>query len=129
METDGNLVVTFIDFSAAFDTVSHKFIDRALAAAGATHKTRAMFRAIYRSATARTAVQAVDGATIMSDAFPVSRGVVQGDITSPINFFWLWSSFFDCMTPNQIEVCHSAIKSYIHLDMQMILRSSMGALT
>ena len=79
-------VLTFIDYSAAFDTVSHKFIDQALEAAGATDKTRAMFRAIYAAATARTEVEGVDGKHELSEAFAVNRGVVQGDITSPWYF-------------------------------------------
>ena len=80
------LYVSFIDYSAAFDTVSHKHIDLALAAAGATDKTRAIFRAIYNAATARTEVEGTDGKKIFSDVFPIRRGVVQGDITSPIYF-------------------------------------------
>ena len=80
------LYLTFIDYSAAFDSVSHKFLDKALAAAGAKDKTRAMFRAIYGAATAITEVQGIDGETIKSDAFPINRGVVQGDITSPLYF-------------------------------------------
>jgi len=82
----GKLYATFIDYSAAFDTVSHKFIDRALDDAGATHKTRAMFRQIYKSATARTEVEGIDGQTVLSDSFPINRGVCQGDITSPLYF-------------------------------------------
>ena len=39
-------VVTYIDFTAAFDTVSHRFLDKALEKAGATRKTRALFRSI-----------------------------------------------------------------------------------
>ena len=66
--------------------MSHKFIDEALRQAGASNKTRSMFRAIYRSATARTAVEGIDGATILSDEFQINRGVVQGDITSPWYF-------------------------------------------
>ena len=80
------LYVSFIDYSAAFDTVSHKFIDRALAEAGASVKTRAIFRAIYQAATARTEVEGIDGKKILSNLFPIRRGVVQGDITSPIYF-------------------------------------------
>ena len=78
--------MTFVDYSAAFDTVSHKFIDKALAEAGATQKTRAMFRAIYKSASAKTEVEGTDGKVISSDVFQVNRGVVQGDITSPWYF-------------------------------------------
>ena len=47
IEMGKKMYVTFIDYSAAFDTVSHKFIDEALKAAGASHKSRALFRAIY----------------------------------------------------------------------------------
>ena len=86
LERGEPLYVTFIDYSAAFDSVSHKFLDEALHAAGASNKTRAMFRAIYRAATARTAVQGTDGKTVFSDVFPINRGVVQGDITSPWYF-------------------------------------------
>ena len=86
LERDGKLFATFIDYSAAFDTVSHKFLDTALADAGATHKTRAMFRQIYSAATARTEVEGIDGETVLSDSFPINRGVCQGDITSPLYF-------------------------------------------
>ena len=80
------LYVTFIDYSAAFDTISHKFLDRTLAAAKASNKTRAMFRSIYRAASAVTVVEGIDGKPVTSEVFPVNRGVVQGDITSPLYF-------------------------------------------
>ena len=80
------LYVSFIDYSAAFDSVSHKFLDIALTKAGASNKTRAMFRAIYRAARVRTEVQGTDGKVVLSEVFPVNRGVVQGDITSPWYF-------------------------------------------
>ena len=76
LENGQQMITTFIDFSAAFDSLSHKFIDRSLCAAGVSAKTRTMFRAIYRSATARTTVPDIDGETIQSDLFPVKRGVV-----------------------------------------------------
>ena len=50
------LVLTFIDYSSAFDTVGHKFLDATLGDAKAKPKTRAIFRAIYSSASARTKV-------------------------------------------------------------------------
>ena len=86
LQRHGKMCVSFIDYSAAFDSVSHKFIDVALAEAGATDKTRSIFRAIYQSATARTEVEGIDGKAELSNAFPVNRGVVQGDITSPWYF-------------------------------------------
>ena len=86
LEVGSKMYVSFIDYSAAFDSVSHKFIDKALKAAGASHKSRALFRAIYHAASATTRVQSTDGTTVMSDPFPIDRGVVQGDITSPLYF-------------------------------------------
>ena len=69
------ICATFIDYTAAFDSVSHKFIDEALEqAGGASVKTRRMFRAIYNSASATTKVDSVDGKTAMSPSFPIRRG-------------------------------------------------------
>ena len=79
-------MATFIDYSAAFDSVSHKFIDEALQRAGASDKIRSVFRAIYKAANAVTKVQGADGKEITSEPFPIDRGVVQGDITSPLYF-------------------------------------------
>ena len=86
LEEGRKLYVSFIDYSAAFDSVSHKFIDKALKAAGASPKSRALFRAIYEAASATTRVQGTDGAEVLSESFPINRGVVQGDITSPLYF-------------------------------------------
>ena len=55
------LTISFIDFKAAFDTVSHKLLDEALAAAGASSKSRAMFRAIYSKASGRVRVRRPGG--------------------------------------------------------------------
>jgi exonuclease III len=81
-----SLILVFLDFQAAFDTVSHKFLDEALSSAGASRKTRAIFRDIYVKATARVKIRAPDGRTLLSDSFSVDRGVVQGDIFSPLCF-------------------------------------------
>ena len=86
LEQGRELCATFIDYSAAFDSVSHKYIDTTLQAAGASVKTRRMFRAIYEAASAVTRVQGTNGSTTYSDSFPIRRGVLQGDITSPIYF-------------------------------------------
>ena len=52
---------------------------------GASNKDRAMFRAVYAAAAYTTAADA-DGKTVKSEIFLVRRGVVQGDITSPLYF-------------------------------------------
>ena len=81
-----NFVVTYIDFKAAFDSVSHKYIDSALAKAGASRKCRAIFRAIYRAAEGTARVNGLNGEKVYSSRFKVARGVIQGDIISPILF-------------------------------------------
>ena len=86
MEQGRKLYVTFIDYSAAFDSVSHKFLDEALKEAGASDKTRSLFRAIYNAASATTKIESTDGKYVMSSPFAINRGVIQGDITSPIYF-------------------------------------------
>ena len=75
-----------LDYSAAFDTVSHKFVDTALQEMGASNKVRSMFRAIYNATAACTTVKGADGQEIKSHSFPIRRGVVQGDVTSPLFF-------------------------------------------
>ena len=80
------LAVVFIDYKAAFDSVSHKFIDIALEKAGVSTKARAMFRAIYKAAAAFTTASGTDGKSVRSDLFTIARGVLQGDVTSPLFF-------------------------------------------
>ena len=58
MILDEKIVITFVDYSAAFDTVPHKFLDECLADAGAPVKVQAMFRAVYAAVTAYTTVPA-----------------------------------------------------------------------
>ena len=79
-------VVTFIYYKSAFDSVSHRFIDMVLARANASRKTRAIFRAIYDVATGVVRVNGILGKKIFSTVFGIDRGVVQGDIVSPILF-------------------------------------------
>ena len=81
--------MTFIDYSAAFDSVSHKFVDEALIECNVSNKIRAMFRAVYLSASAYTTVKAPDNKSVKSEVFDIRRGVVQGDITSPLYFIFL----------------------------------------
>ena len=66
--------------------VSHRFLDAALGKAGAKRKTRALFRTIYAAAQGAGRVQGEDGKISMSKYFSVRRGVIQGDIMSPVLF-------------------------------------------
>ena len=86
LESQKTCVVTFIDFTAAFDSVSHKFLEKSLTRAGASEKSIAVFRAIYSKSTARVRVSSPGGEEVFSSPFPVNRGVIQGDIFSPLCF-------------------------------------------
>ena len=75
--------VAFIDFTAAFDSVSHKFLDQCLKQMEASDSSRVTFRAIYKNAKGSVWIRNSDGTYTYSDAFEICRGVVQGDIFSP----------------------------------------------
>ena len=79
-------VITFIDYSAAFDTVSHSFLDRALSSAGASVKLRRVIQTIYSAASGCVRIQKPDGSEECSGTFNIARGVLQGDIFSPVAF-------------------------------------------
>ena len=51
------LAVTFIDYAAAFDSLSHKYIDRVLMEANVPNKERSMFRVIYVNASVFTNIK------------------------------------------------------------------------
>ena len=86
VKKDKQCVVTFIDYTAAFDSISHKFMDSTLKKSDASRKCSSIFRAIYSAATGTARVRSTGGEHIFSGSFKVARGVIQGDIISPILF-------------------------------------------
>ena len=66
--------------------VSHKFIDEAPEAVEVPVKVRTMFRAVNKVANACAAAPNVDDKKIKSPIFRICRGLLQGDITSPLYF-------------------------------------------
>ena len=86
LELDKSVITTFIDYSAVFDSMSHRFIDVTLKEAGVPTKLRAMYRAVWAAALVYTSVPSADGKQVNSDTFAINRGVVQGNFTSPLYF-------------------------------------------
>ena len=76
-------MVTCIDYRAEFDTISHRFLDESLTAAGVQPKIRSVVNAIYEEATGMVRLRLPSGENLCSEQFPVRRGVIQGDIFSP----------------------------------------------
>ena len=94
-------VVTFIDYSAAFDTESHLFLDEALRSAGVSVKIRRMIQSIYKVAHGCVRISKADGTFEYSAIFDICRGVLQGDIFSPVAFIvGLWRIFMLHDRPN-----------------------------
>ena len=79
--------MTFLDHLAAFDSVTHKFLDEALREAGCSNKTTTISRGIYLSASAvvRAKTPGVESEAT-SKSLDVRRGVVQGDVVSRVCF-------------------------------------------
>ena len=87
-------IVTFIDYTAAFDTESQMFLDEALGSAGVSCKVRRVIQSIFNAASGCVRIRNPDGTEQLSDAFDISRGVLQGDIFSPVAFIvGLWRTF------------------------------------
>jgi len=87
-------VVTFIDYTAAFDTESQVFLDEALSSAGVSSKVRRMIQSIFAAASGCVRIRNPDGSVETSEPFNIARGVLQGDIFSPVAFIvGLWRTF------------------------------------
>ena len=74
IEKGEKVFITFIGYLAAFDSVSHRYLDKALGESGVSDKSRPITRDIYSDASVRTTVKVIDGEMIYSDVFPVCRG-------------------------------------------------------
>ena len=94
LREDKEAVITFIDYKAAFDTESQRYLDNALSSAGVSVKVRRLIQSIFRMASGCIRI-----GSSTSDSFDISRGVLQGDIFSPVAFIaGLWRIFttHDC---------------------------------
>ena len=79
-------IITYIDYTAAFDSIYHSYLLNALKSYGVPLKYCRLVRAIYRSAEIRVRLQDRSGNRSYSRNVSVSRGAIQGDIPSPVCF-------------------------------------------
>ena len=79
-------VITYIDFSAAFDSILHSYLINALKEYTVPLKYCRLVKLIYDSAAMRVRIQEVGGHRSYSRNINIRRGVIQGDIPSPICF-------------------------------------------
>ena len=77
-------IVTYIDFTAAFDSILHSYLLNALVQYGVPYKYCRLIKAIYDSAKVRVRLQEPGGTKSYSSNVSVNRGVIQRDIPSPI---------------------------------------------
>jgi exonuclease III len=86
-----DLELTFIDFSQAFDTVDHNFLQISMKEHGLPSIYCELIGAIYIDSKA-----CIKGAkSQLSSPFAVKRGVLQGDILSPILFIMSLNSIWN----------------------------------
>ena len=79
-------IITYIDFSAAFDSIKHSYLLESLKLYEVPLKYCRMIRAIYNHATVKVRVQQPGGAQKFSRSVSIKRGVIQGDIPSSACF-------------------------------------------
>ena len=80
------VLAIFLDFKDAFSTISHKYLDGVLKEVGVSSKMRKLIRSIYIHAHGKVRFRNADGTHSYSGEFDINRGVIQGDIMSPVLF-------------------------------------------
>ena len=79
-------IILYIDFIAAFDSISHSYLIGALKEYGVPLKYFRLVKSIYNSAAVRVRIQKPGGHRSYSRKINIRRGVIQGDIPSPVCF-------------------------------------------
>jgi hypothetical protein len=84
LDRDDTVLFLQIDYRAAFDSISHKYLMRSLQWAGVPEKLRKLISLIYSQA--EGCIRTEEGNT---EKFDIRRGVLQGEVLSPVLFILL----------------------------------------
>ena len=79
-------VITFLDLKDAFSTIGHDFLQQALKYADVPAKLQRLIIQIYKTATGKVRATNAKGEYEYSRSFEIKRGILQGDIMSPVLF-------------------------------------------
>ena len=79
-------IITYIDFTAAFDSILHSYLHNAIKSYGVPLMYCRLVRAIYDSAKVRVRIQEKNGKRMYSRNVDIRRSIIQGDIPSPVCF-------------------------------------------
>ena len=124
-ETRSAAVITYIDFTAAFDSISHQYLLKALHEYGVPLKYCRLVKAIYDSAKVRVRLQEPGGEKTYSRNINVRRGVIQGDIPSPVCFLVA----LDKLLKDHGNLPNRASKSQAHFTSQACMQTMRQCLT
>ena len=113
-ETRSAAVITYIDFTAAFDSISHHYLLKALRDYVAPLKYCRLVKAIYDSSKVRVRLQEPVGKKTYSPNINVRRGVIQGDFPSPVCFLVM----LDKLLKDHGNLPNRASKSQAHFNSQ-----------
>jgi len=69
-------MVTFIDYTGAFDSESQLFLDKALSKAGVSVKCRRIIQCVFKASSGCVRLHNPDGTESFSDIFDIARGVL-----------------------------------------------------
>jgi hypothetical protein len=76
-------LLSMLDYSGAFDALSHRFIDEVLGTAGARNKLRALHRRIRELTTGKVRVRGPVGTMTLRGPFKMLKGGAQGRLSVP----------------------------------------------
>ncbi len=104
LEKGHHAVITYIDFKAAFDSVSHTFLLSSLRRCRCPEKYVRLIALMYDTASVTVRIQLRGGARAHSQRIPVETGVLHGDILSPLCFLIALDRIFQRHNPRTASI-------------------------